>query len=78
MCTKVFLQFKIKLNFRYNIEDLRQQEMFILQLTFSFCLESKGPCELIIPILEDMIFPKPVCQSDTAFMSKGILIFIYN
>ncbi|CAG2247494.1 unnamed protein product [Mytilus edulis] len=45
--------------------------MFILQLSFSFCLESEGPCELIIPILEDMIFPKPACQSDTAFMSKG-------
>ncbi|XP_052081233.1 uncharacterized protein LOC127719257 [Mytilus californianus] len=55
----------------YNLEDLRQQEMFILQLTFSICLESNGPCELVIPILEDMIFPKPVCQSDTAFMSKG-------
>ncbi|XP_063420822.1 uncharacterized protein LOC134706043 [Mytilus trossulus] len=56
---------------KYNLEDLRQQEMFILQLTFSFCLESNGPCELVIPILEDMIFPKPVCQSDTTFLTKG-------
>ncbi|VDI33335.1 Hypothetical predicted protein, partial [Mytilus galloprovincialis] len=55
----------------YSLEDLRQQEMFILQLKFSFCLESNDACELVIPILEDMVFPKPVCQSDTSFQSKG-------
>ncbi|XP_076086925.1 uncharacterized protein LOC143057500 [Mytilus galloprovincialis] len=63
---------------KYTIEDLPNLERIVLNLTFSFCIESNRSCEFVTTLLKDMVFPKPLCQVDTVFQTKDFSLEQWN
>jgi hypothetical protein len=58
--------------FSYDIEDLKYKRQFVVNLQLSICLESNGPCLMTIPILDNAILPKSVCDWKSNFIDPGI------
>ncbi|XP_052090897.1 uncharacterized protein LOC127727822 [Mytilus californianus] len=54
-------------NINYKIEELYNEGMFIVSMTASVCLESNGPCELEIQVLDNVKLPKPLCNFNQGF-----------
>ncbi|CAG2248496.1 unnamed protein product [Mytilus edulis] len=60
---------KIKIcRVNYDIEDLKYKRQFLVNLELSICLESSGPCMITVPVLENAILPKSVCEWENNFI----------
>ena len=55
--------------YRYRIDDLVSEKMFMLDLSFYVCMEESRPSDCIvdIPILKNLKMPKPLCNWDGGF-----------
>lgn len=58
-------------SFRYSLEDLNGERMFLLNMDLSVCFEAEGSCSLKLPLLRDVFIPKPVCNLDQGFPKFG-------
>ncbi|VDI11129.1 Hypothetical predicted protein, partial [Mytilus galloprovincialis] len=52
---------------KYSIEDMKGERMFLLNMDLSVCFETEGSCILKLPLLRDVLIPKPVCSLDQGF-----------
>ena len=58
--------------FSFTIDDLDADEVLVINLNVSFCLDSAGDCEFHIAIFNETRFPKQVCTWNKEFTVKGI------
>ncbi|XP_052067242.1 uncharacterized protein LOC127706625 [Mytilus californianus] len=56
---------------KYNIEDLKGEHMFLLNMDLSVCFETEGSCVLKLPLFREALLPKPVCDLDQGFPKLG-------
>jgi len=57
--------------FRYKIEELENERVYLVSMSVSICLESNGPCELDLKILENVKLPKSLCDFSQGFAIPG-------
>jgi hypothetical protein len=56
---------------RYKIEELENEGVYLVSTNVSICLESNGPCELDLKILENVKLPKSLCDFSQGFAIPG-------
>ena len=56
---------------RYKIEELENEGVYLVSTNVSICLDSNGPCELDLKILENAKLPKSVCDFSQGFAIPG-------
>jgi hypothetical protein len=66
---------------RYKIENLRDQNMMIIDLTFSICLEP-DMCDPVIEVFSNQLLPEPICKMAMEYLAKSkkkqIFLFFFN
>ena len=56
---------------RYKIKELENEGVYLVSTNVSICLESNGPCELDLKILENVKLPKSLCDFSQGFAIPG-------
>ena len=64
--------------FRYSIDDLKTNKMFLLNLAVNLCLDSNQPCVYTLKLLENIMLPKPFCNLETKIKLDSKLISVIN
>ncbi|VDI06314.1 Hypothetical predicted protein [Mytilus galloprovincialis] len=49
------------LRFEYSMFDFKDEGMYVMNLTLSFCVESSSNCNISIPVLQNVRLPKKTC-----------------
>ena len=57
--------------FRYKIEELENERVYLVSINVSICLESNAPCEQDLKILENIKLPKSLCDFSQGFAIPG-------
>lgn len=66
--------------YRYRIDDLASEKMFMLDLSLYVCMEESRPsdCVVDIPILKNLKMPKPLCNWDGGFTVPSESHLLYH
>ena len=55
----------------YNINDLANENKYLVTAAISVCFETWSPCEHVIQLLKDSMIPKPPCDYQLDFFIAG-------
>ena len=59
------------ISYRYSLFDFKDEDMYMMNLTFNFCLETGGDCNISISVLNNVKMPKKVCHWMADYKVKG-------
>ena len=64
------------ISYRYSLFDFKDEDMYMMNLTFNFCLETGGDCNISISVWNNVKMPKKVCHWTEDYKVKGNENFI--
>ncbi|XP_063447893.1 uncharacterized protein LOC134727441 [Mytilus trossulus] len=64
-------------NIDFVVDDLRADEVYVVTMNMSVCLESGGACEVLTNVFQDHRLPKAECDYDSQFVIRGFSLNEY-
>ena len=64
--------------YSFVIDDLIADNVYVVSMNVSVCLESGGACEVFTKVFEDHRLPKQECDYNSHFVINGMHILVFS